>query len=266
MWRRRFTLIELLIVVAIIAILAALLLPALNKARSKARSISCVNNLSSIGKVLALYMEDFNGYILASYDTRNVGSKWLVWSLDISKYLKVGEKKMTACPEAKLLTRGGKPGEITYARIRHSGKYYPSWNHGTYSYDGTAGFYPIKRLPRPGYQIIVGESAYFHTDGDTQVLTNNSGSFSYGQRLPLKYGFYHPGGMMNCLFGDWHVKGLSLDAMQQDMMDDPLRDSTSSMENERFNYDIFVEKSFPAVVCSAAACRCGIAAQSRNQF
>ena len=90
MWRKRFTLIELLVVVAIIAILAALLLPALNQARNKARSIACVNNLSSIGKVLALYTEDYNGYILASYDTRNVGSKWWVWSLDISKYLKVG--------------------------------------------------------------------------------------------------------------------------------------------------------------------------------
>ena len=55
-----FTLIELLVVVVIIAILAALLLPALSKAKSRTKSIACLNNLRQLSICWHLYAGDFN--------------------------------------------------------------------------------------------------------------------------------------------------------------------------------------------------------------
>jgi len=64
MKRKGFTLVELLVVIAVIVILTGILLPALAKAKSKTKSISCLSNQKQLSLGWQIYCTDNNDIIL----------------------------------------------------------------------------------------------------------------------------------------------------------------------------------------------------------
>ena len=60
---KRFTLMELLVIIAILAILASMPMPVLANARAKARSTGCCSNLKQIGQYAASYANDNKGMV-----------------------------------------------------------------------------------------------------------------------------------------------------------------------------------------------------------
>jgi prepilin-type N-terminal cleavage/methylation domain-containing protein/prepilin-type processing-associated H-X9-DG protein len=60
--RKGFTLVELLVVIGIIALLISILMPALNNARTQARTIQCLSNLRQLTTAFQMYCNNNKGH------------------------------------------------------------------------------------------------------------------------------------------------------------------------------------------------------------
>ncbi len=192
---KRFTLVELLVVVSIIATLAGLLLPSLGKARNRAKLTQCMSNLKQIGAGFSSYMIDYNDTfpVAAQKPTLNASDPRIVDLLETC----AGNSSVFKCPVDVRPEKDydGGSEEKTFFDAEGSSYEYVSWLGGSKN----TPMFGRHRKRSSSERIVMFDYECFHRassvfnffqdeDDDTSSITASS-----------------KGGAKNYLFADWHV-------------------------------------------------------------
>lgn len=112
--QKKFTLVEMLVLLAIIGILTTLLIPSLTRARETSRSSVCLSNLKQVGVASYSYATENRGIFRIAYD------KWWNQKFWEGDYLPREESAMT-CPSLQFNGDWSSESYVTYGGVVDTG-------------------------------------------------------------------------------------------------------------------------------------------------
>lgn len=209
----RFTLLELLIVIAIIAILAGMLLPALNSVREKGLKILCIGNMRQLGLATMNYQSDNNDFFQRE-TLGGTGTYADAWTYHFVIKAKYSTHETMLCPVAKNYIPSDKKREWDK---KSSSTTVDFWSKGTYainyrefgcfSGDLAAVKTKIGEIRRPSYFLVATEAALgngtFPTDPVPYYSVDNFDNWGYRSVYPR-----HNKLEANVLWGDGHCSSV----------------------------------------------------------
>ncbi len=231
---KAFTLVELLVVIAIIGILAALLLPTLSRAKARAHSVTCKNNLHQMGLALQSYVNDHENryphYVNNPFDPSLDGAIGLAntrywWAKLLPYYPVKWTNAVCHCPGYKGAITGEAGGNSPYGSYAYNG-WGVSFPAGGVRFNPNFGLgpSPFKDLPRapipehqikvPSEMLAIGESRFVSANvnqipgGDDRLAC---GLLHSGLVRARRHSFdpARHGKTYNSLFCDGHVAAMN---------------------------------------------------------